>query len=274
MRPGRLIAILAVPMLAQTHYALILNDPPFETHRQALRAQRARRNICITRSTKIQLNAVYVTAPKKRLDELKALPGVKGVVALRWRRLNLNRATQLVNAPAAWTALGGVQNAGAGIKIAIIDTGIDQTHPAFQDSSIAMPAGYPICSGSDCAFTSNKVIVARSYVRLVAAGSDPQNPAADSRPDDYSPRDRIGHGTAVASCAAGMPSLSPAGLTLTGVAPKAYLGNYKIFGSPEVNESTPDDPIIMALEDALNDHMDIASLSLGSPATSRPLGSA
>ena len=161
------------------------------------------------------------------------------MVALRWRRLNLNRATQLVNAPAAWTALGGVQNAGAGIKIAIIDTGIDQTHPAFQDSSLAMPAGYPICSGSDCAFTSNKVIVARSYVRLVAAGSDPQNPAADSRPDDYSPRDRIGHGTAVASCAAGMPTLSPAGLTLTGVAPKAYLGNYKVFGSPEVNEIDP-----------------------------------
>ena len=170
-------------------------------------------------------------------------------------------------------ALGGVQNAGAGIKIAIIDTGIDPTHPAFQDASLAMPAGYPICSGTDCAFTSNKVIVARSYVRLAAAGTDPQNPAADSRPDDYSPRDRIGHGTAVASCAAGMPVMSPAGLTLTGVAPKAYLGNYKIFGSPEVNETTPDDPIIMALEDALNDHMDIASLSLGSPALTGPLDS-
>ncbi len=273
MRPVWLVALVAVPMLAQTRYALILNDPPVETRRQAVRAELAHRNISITGSTKILLNAVFVTAPKERLDELKSLPGVKGVVALRWRRLNLNRATQLVNAPAAWTALGGVQNAGAGIKIAIIDTGIDQTHPAFQDSSLAMPAGYPICSGSDCAFTSNKVIVARSYVRLVAAGRDPQNPAADSRPDDYSPRDRIGHGTAVASCAAGMPVLSPPGLTLTGVAPKAYLGNYKVFGSPEVNETTPDDPIIMALEDALNDHMDIASLSLGSPALTGPLDS-
>jgi len=273
MRSAWFIALAAAPMLAQTHYALILNDPPVETHRQIVRAELARRNISITGSTKILLNAIYVTAPKERLDELKVLPGVKGVVALRWRRLNLNRATQLVNAPAAWTALGGVQNAGAGIKIAIIDTGIDQTHPAFQDSSLAMPAGYPICSGSDCAFTSNKVIVARSYVRLVAAGSDPQNSAADSRPDDYSPRDRIGHGTAVASGAAGMPTLSPAGLTITGVAPKAYLGNYKVFGSPKVNESTTDDPIIMALEDALNDHMDIASLSLGSPALTGPLDS-
>src|ERR1017187_3447719 len=176
MRPVLLIALVAVPMLAQTRYALILNDPPVETRHQALRTELARRNISITGSTKILLNAVYVTAPKERLDELKTLPGVKGVVALRWRRLNLNRATQLINAPAAWTVLGGVQNAGAGIKIAIIDTGIDQTHPAFQDSALEMPAGYPICSGSNCAFTSNKVIVARSYVRLVAAGTDPQNP--------------------------------------------------------------------------------------------------
>jgi len=257
----------------QTRYALILNDPPIEARHQALRKELAQRDFGITGSAKILLNAVFVTAPKERLDELKSLPGVKGVVALGRRKLNLNRATQLVNAPAAWTALGGVQNAGAGIKIAILDTGIDQAHPAFQDSSLEMPAGYPICSGSDCAFTSNKVIVARSYVRQAAAGSDPGNPAADSRPDDYSPRDRIGHGTAVASCAAGMPVLSPAGLTLTGVAPKAYLGNYKIFGSPEVNETTPDDAIILALEDALNDHMNIASLSLGAPALTGPLDS-
>ena len=37
----------------------------------------------------------------------------------------------------------------AGIKIAILDTGIEQTHPAFQDDSLPMPAGYPLCSGGD-----------------------------------------------------------------------------------------------------------------------------
>src|SRR5580693_2496842 len=124
MRPVWFLALLTVPILAQTRYALILTDPPAETRQQALRNELARRNISITGSTKTLLNAVYVAAPQERLDELKALPGVKGVIALRWRRLNLNRATQLVNAPSAWAALGGVTNAGAGIKIAIIDTGI------------------------------------------------------------------------------------------------------------------------------------------------------
>ena len=99
----------------------------------------------------------------------------------------------MMNAPAAWTALGGPNNAGKGIKVAIIDTGIDQTHPAFQDSTLTMPAGFPLCTvdhPEDCAYTNSKVIVARSYIRQQAAPTDPKNPANDSFPDDYSPRDR------------------------------------------------------------------------------------
>ena len=200
---------------------------------------------------------------------MQSIPGVSSVVPIRTYHRKLNRATALVNAPAAWSALGGVNNAGAGVKIAILDTGIDQQHPAFQDPSLPMPAGYPRCNGDDCAFTNNKVIVARSYVQQLAAGSSPLNPAADSRPDDYSPRDRIGHGTAVASTAAGHTNTGL--VTFSGVAPAAYLGNYKIYGSPEVNDFTADDVIIQALEDAMNDGMDIVSFSSGGPAFTGPL---
>jgi uncharacterized protein (TIGR03437 family) len=144
----------------------------------------------------------------------------------------------------------------------------------FQDSSLAMPSGYPKCSGDptahtgDCAFVSNKVIAARSYVKQLAAGSAP-TPAADSRPDDYTPRDRDGHGTAVASCAAGNTATGV--VTVNGMAPKAYLGNYKIYGSPEVNDFTTDDVIIQALNDAISDGMDIVSFSSGGPAFTGPL---
>ena len=90
------------------------------------------------------------------------------------------------------------QNAGAGVRIAIIDTGIDHTHPAFDDSGLQYPAGFPKCQESrgDCAFVNRKVIVARSYVNMLV-GSDP----VETRPDDLSPRDRVGHGTAVAMIA-------------------------------------------------------------------------
>ncbi|MEO8658186.1 MAG: S8 family serine peptidase [Bryobacteraceae bacterium] len=274
------------------HYTLLLEDPPvaerfhtstglrtqeaggyraqIEGKQRALREELGKRGIRVTSSVTTVLNALFVIAPKERLAELKGLPGVKGVVPARRYHKDLSHAIRLLNAPGAWNVVGGIQNAGAGIKIAILDSGIDQTHPAFQDSSLPMPSGFPICSGSDCAYTNNKVIVARSYVRQLAAGTAP-NPAADSRPDDYSPRDRDGHGTAVASCAAGEQNTGL--MTFSGFAPKAYLGNYKIYGSPGLNDSASDDVVIQALEDAYQDGMDIINFSSGSPAFSGPLDS-
>src|SRR5260370_41463651 len=156
------ISLAAVAQSSAQHYTLILDDSSVaerfasraeaqsdaasnyrqqvETKQQALRSELAVRNIQVLGSVSTLLNAIFVVAPEERLGELKGLPGVKGVVAQRRYRANLNRATQLVNAPAAWTSLGGAQNAGASIKIAIIDNGIDQTHPAFQDSSLKRPA--------------------------------------------------------------------------------------------------------------------------------------
>jgi subtilisin family serine protease len=241
-----------------------------EAKQNALRKELISRKIQVTGAVSTVLNAVFVVAPEGRVSELKSLPGVKGVVPMRRYHMELNRATALLNAPAAWNALGAVQDAGRGVKIAILDSGIDQTHPAFQDGSLPVPGGYPICEGSDCAFTSNKVIVARSYVHQLAAGSM-QNPAADSRPDDYSPRDHDGHGTAVASCAAG--NWTAGSTTLWGMAPKAYLGNYKIYGSPGLNDGATDDVIIQALEDAFKDGMDVVSFASGSPAFTGPLDS-
>src|ERR1700723_28410 len=196
---------------ASNRYALLLDDPPVSkfypsresmrssaasTYRQQIRAEHAAikseiasRGLIVTGEVDTLLNAIFVAASPERAAGLASLPGVAGGVALRHYKLDLNRAVTPVDASGAWNALGGVSNAGLGVKVAILDTGIDQTHPAFQDPSLIAPAGFPICSGTDCAFTSNKVIVARSYVSMLAAGTSIMNPAADSRPDDISPRD-------------------------------------------------------------------------------------
>jgi uncharacterized protein (TIGR03437 family) len=117
-------------------------------------------------------------------------------------------------------------------------------------------------------YTNNKVIVARSYVSMLENSSDP----TISTPDDLSPRDRQGHGTAIAMIAAGVQNSGPLA-TITGVAPKAFLGNYKVFGSPGVNEYTYRSAWIQALTDAVTDGMDIVTLSLGEgdPAIFGPL---
>ena len=116
----------------------------------------------------------------------------------------------------AWNLLGGMGNAGDGIKIGIIDTGVEAANPAFQDPTLPLPPGYPFCTPGDCQFTNNKVIVARSYVRLLTTG----NPAS-STPDDYSARDRVGHGTAAASCAAANVTTSRS-ITFSGMASPAF----------------------------------------------------
>jgi len=230
-----------------------------------LRQVLAEKRIIVTGAARTLVNAVFVAAGEDRLEELRALPGVKRVQRMRPIRRKLDRALDLVNVPSAWTTLGGISNAGAGVKIGILDTGIDQTHPALQDSSLRAPAGYPKCQARDCDYTSGKIIVARSYVEMLVLGDEP----AYSRPDDTSARDRVGHGTATAAVAAAVRVTGPAA-TISGVAPKAYLGSYKIFGSPGVNDVTFDDVVLQALDDAFLDGMDIVNLSLGQPALWSP----
>ena len=167
-------------------------------------AELARRGVAVTGATQILVNAVVVTATRETAAELRSIAGVKYIVPVGKARPTLDRAVNLMNVPAAWAAVGGESQAGAGIKIGIIDSGIDQNHAGFQDSSLQPPAGFP---KGDAAYTNSKVIVARSYVQKDLAPGyayDPEHRelAATSQPDDYSPRDRMGHGTAIAMIAA------------------------------------------------------------------------
>jgi minor extracellular serine protease Vpr len=285
--------LASAALAAESRYALILEDPPIAKtvhSRKALRTQAAldararieaaqrkvqqqlaQRHIRVTGSVETLLNAVFVATDNP--SQLQDIPGVRRVALLRQFRRHLNAALPLVQTQQAWSALAsaGYPNAGAGVKIAILDTGIDQNHAAFQDPSLPTPANLPACNdfpglagNNDCAYTNSKVIAARSYVRMLTPLT-----ATISRPDDESSRDRVGHGTAAAMAAAGVQNTGPLA-TITGMAPKAYLGNYKIFGSPGVNDTTSGDALSLALEDAVNDHMDIASLSVGFPAWYAP----
>jgi uncharacterized protein (TIGR03437 family) len=277
---------------AASHYAVFLRDAPLaarfstraemqsaagdsyraqvESAQTALRSRLLAAHVNVTGAVSTLLNAVFVATTEDRVAEIRAMPGVVDVVLLGRRKMQLNKATTLIGGPAAWSLAGGLPNAGKGIKIAVLDTGVDQNHPSLQDSTLSPPPGFPKCnqSNGDCAYTNSKVIVARSYVSITAAGSDPNNPAVDSRPDDFSPRDHQGHGTAVATAAAGNPS--GIGITINGMAPKAFIGNYKIGGSPEVNDFASDDAMIAALNDAVADGMDMVSLSFGGAALSGP----
>jgi uncharacterized protein (TIGR03437 family) len=294
------IAVLAAgALLGQTRsrlgeYALVLDDAPVAERirsRTAMRSEAAqahltkirtaqrfvvgeltRRKIAVTATGQLLVNAVFVRATPEAAADLKSIPGVKRVQYLPPVKPALTTAVNLINVSAAWAAAGGVGNAGAGIKIGIIDSGIDQNHPGFQDSTLKLPAGFPV---GDAGYTNSKVIVARSYVPMIVDHFPDFSRVFDYKaPDDDSPRDRMGHGTAIAMIAAGVPHHSPLG-TIAGVAPKAFLGNYKVFGSPGVNDFTLFAAIQAALTDAVQDGMDMVTLSLneGDPADFGPLDS-
>jgi uncharacterized protein (TIGR03437 family) len=282
------------------HYALVLEDPAvgdrfttreatrsaaaenyrgqIEARQASLKQELASRKFAVVGAVDTLSNAIFVATTPDRAGELKSLPGVKGVIEMRPMKPRLNAATTLANAPVAWTALGGQSNAGKGIMIGVIGSGIDQNHPAFQDQSLSMPAGFPKCTANfpaDCSYTNSKVIVARSYVRELSAGSSSDSTAVsnDSGPDDYSPRDRSGEGTAIASVIAGNQITGPA-VPFSGMAPKAWLGNYRVENSPGMpggGGKNFESVYIQALNDAFNDGMQIVNLSAGVVATYGPL---
>jgi subtilisin family serine protease len=196
-------------------------------------------------------NAMIVRTSAERAAQLGRLSGVARVHRVREFRLLLDRAAVLHQVDRAWSQIGQ-ERAGLGVKIAIIDSGIDADHPGFQDATLPALDGYPkVNQSSDLAFTNRKVIVARSYAPLFAR-----------RDPDESARDRVGHGTALAMAAAGMPHAAPLA-TIAGVAPRAYLGSYKVFGTPGFNETASEDAILKAFDDAVADGMDVINLSFG-----------
>ena len=203
----------------------------------------------VTGEFDIALNAVAVQLNGATLAQVAATPMVRRAEYQGLYRPNAaDPDMPLIKAAQAWAQNGGSANAGAGIKVAIIDTGIDITNPCFSD------AGYPAQAQlGDGKYTNNKVIVAKVF-----ANKTPQK--------NYTAAPIQDHGSHVAGTV-GCNFDTPApvnGVTtvnMSGVAPKALLGNYNVF--PGDQEDARSEDILNALEAAYQDGFDVANMSLG-----------
>ena len=239
------------------------SDPEFRARVTALKQQHLQMRAAfeangaqVIGETTAVTNVMIVRISAQRAAALASIPGVVRVHPVRMFNRTLDHALPLEKVPDAWNQIGGQANAGLGIKIGMIDTGMDSAHPALNDPSLTPPSGFPkFNQASDVAYTNNKIIVARSY----ATNSDgTSTPALDTD----------GHGTGTSTIVAGAAVADPIG-PISGIAPKAFLGNYKVF--PDNSGSgAQEDWIISAINDAVADGMDVINLSLGSLLASRP----
>ncbi|XP_038689451.1 subtilisin-like protease SBT2.4 isoform X2 [Tripterygium wilfordii] len=163
-----------------------------------------------------------------------------------------------------WSQEGGVRNAGEGIVIGFVDTGIDPLHPSFAydplDPYKSKFSGVcetgPRFPSSSC---NGKIVSARFF----SAGAQAVA-ALNSSVDLLSPFDASGHGSHVTSIAAGN-----AGVPVIvdgffyghacGMAPRARIAVYKAI-YPTVGTITD---LVSAIDQALLDGVDILTLSIG-----------
>ena len=204
------------------------------------------------------LNALAVVVPVRSLARVDRLEGVAAVHRSVLYRPQLDRSPASIGAPTLWGPT--LATAGQGMKIAIIDDGIDHRHPFFNPAGYTMPPGFP---KGQPAYTSAKVIVARAFP---APSPRPAYSALPLNPEESE------HGTHVAGIAAGNDgtriSFGGGKVTLSGVAPRAYLGNYRVLTVPTASNvgldgNSPE--IAAAIEAAVRDGMDVINLSIGEP---------
>ncbi len=174
------------------------------------------------------IEGIALKVDSKKIEELKASDAVKAVYPDEIITLDITESAEIINATKVWAMQNSSGNniTGEGITIAIIDSGIDYTHPDLGACDT------PEFLEGSC----EKVIGGYDFVN-----------------DDNDPFDDNGHGTHCAGIAA-------ADGTVKGIAPKAKLLAYKPMNS-EGSGSISD--IIAAIENATNAGADIISMSLG-----------
>jgi subtilisin family serine protease len=216
---------------------------------------------------RIAYNAAIVRIDSSRLDQLATIPGVASVQRAQDFRVSLSETVPYVGAAAVQAA--GLT--GKGVRIAVLDSGIDYTHRNLGGPGTA--AAYEAAWGKnaddarntnrDGVFPTSKVIEGRDFVGEAWTGEENSPPLAE----DADPIDSFGHGTHVADIIAGRSNDGKH----VGVAPGASLIAVKVCSA--VTTACSGIALLEGLDYALDpnddgsvdDAADIINMSLGAP---------
>lgn len=195
-------------------------------------------------------NGLSISAAPSQLSKLYRLPGVKSIYPVEvvtmpevvsGVRPELYTALAMTGADVAQSELGYT---GAGIRVAVMDTGIDIDHPDFGGTGVPGTTAFP----------SGRVVAGYDFVGD-AFNADPASPSYNPiTTPDLNPDDCAGHGTHVAG-------IIGANGVVKGVAPDVVFGAYRVFGC---EGSTTADVMLAAMERVLVDKMKVLNMSIGS----------
>ncbi|XP_057838011.2 cucumisin-like [Cryptomeria japonica] len=193
-------------------------------------------------------------------SEVQEISGIEGVLSVFENKQNTLHTTR------SWDFLGFPQNIQRNLSyesdviVGLLDTGIWPESESFSDTGFGpVPSKW----NGKCQTTSdfkacNKKIIGASFYNKGLAG--------DPAKDFLSPRDGHGHGSHTSSIAAGnvVKNASLLGVgqgDARGGVPGARIAMYKVCWAPE--GKCEDVDILAAFDDAINDGVDIISVSLG-----------
>jgi subtilisin family serine protease len=235
-------------------------------------------------------NGIWLRVNASDLIKLASLPGVKAIHPIIPKTIENNTSVPLIGAPQVWGGLGNIL--GDGVKIAVIDTGIDYIHYNFGGDGIYAGQDFTSLNEPTNSFPTAKVVGGWDFVGD-AYNADPTSASYDPIPaPDPDPMDCYGHGSHVAGTAAGYgettdgKTFMEAGedtyaalknLTQAeyinkfrigpGVAPKAELYSLRVFGcegSTDVTDAAIEWAMDPNNDGDLSDHLDVINMSLGS----------
>ena len=189
-----------------------------------------------------RLRTVYggiaATIPANAVETVLAIPGAVAVQKNDLRQPLTDSSPEFVNADAVYDALDTTENAGEGVILGNLDTGIWPEHPSFADLGNLKPPGGP---NRECNYGDNPltpavdVFVCQNKLIGGAHFTDTYDAVLGDDPLEGTARDSDGHGTHTSSTSAGnivtdVPILGHDVADIHGLAPGAWVMEYKVCG--------------------------------------------
>lgn len=254
--------------------------------------------VSIDVSYTLALNAFSAVLTSAQAADLLADRNVLAVTPDELKKVTATPSTEFLGLEGeggVWESIGGADQAGDGVVLGVLDTGIAPENPAFAGDPLGTSAAsadpylngdvITYAKGDGGTFTgvcetgeqftaddcSTKVIGARYF--LDGFGEANLGDASTGSGEFVSPRDGDGHGSHTASTAAGNVA-TPASVggidfgTITGVAPAAKIAVYKVcWSGPDPAVQTDDGctttDLLSAINQAVADGVDVINYSIG-----------